>query len=78
MLYGLFPNGTGPRMTFIDSSWHRPPYSNKTDDEEQNYAFPHAFQPIKVKQNKKILLVDCPNTDKYINQNLEKYADVVK
>lgn len=32
-LYGLYPPGTGPRITFVDRELHLPPYSNKTDIE---------------------------------------------
>lgn len=31
LLYGLYPPGTGPRLTNVDRSLHLPPYSNKTD-----------------------------------------------
>jgi len=33
LLYGLYPAGTGPRLTFVDRYLHIPPYSNKTDIE---------------------------------------------
>lgn len=49
-LYGLYPPGTGPRLTPVNKSYHLPPYSNKSDVEERNFAFSHGFQPIKVKQ----------------------------
>lgn len=32
-LYGLYPAGTGPRLSYVDKIWHIPPYSNKTDDQ---------------------------------------------
>lgn len=32
-LYGLYPPGTGPRLTYVDRELHLPPYSNKTDIE---------------------------------------------
>lgn len=70
LLYGLYPAGTGPRMSYVDRIWHIPPYSNKTDHEEQNYAFPNKYQPIKVKQSQKIMVSDCPNYEKFVNQNL--------
>lgn len=61
-MYGLYPPKTGPRLTYVDRIWHIPPYSNKTDDEEQNYALPSGHQPIIIKQNSLIMLSDsCPN-----------------
>lgn len=69
LLYGLYPSGTGPRITYVDRYLHLPPYANKTDAEEQNYAFPNAFQPIKVKVNEKVMLANCPNYDIYERQN---------
>lgn len=68
-LYGLYPPGSGTRLTYVNRSLHLPPYSNKTDIEEQNYALPKGYQPIKVKQNQKIMLTDCPNYSKFQKQN---------
>jgi hypothetical protein len=63
ILFGLYPNGTGPRLTLVDREWHLPPFSNKSDVQEQNYAFPGSFQPIPVKQNPRVMLQDCPNAN---------------
>lgn len=30
-LNGVYPLGTGPRLTYVDRSLHIPPYSNKSD-----------------------------------------------
>lgn len=70
-MYGLYPPGTGPRISFIDRKYHLPPYiTNKTNIAEQNYALPNAHQTVKVKLNAKIMLSDCPNYGKYSNSNM--------
>jgi hypothetical protein len=28
---GLYPDGQGPRIPYVDRPYHLPPYSNKTD-----------------------------------------------
>lgn len=41
-------------------------------------ALPKGYQPIRVKQNQKIMLTDCPNYSKFEKINFETNADVVK
>lgn len=71
MFYGLYPPQTGPRLTFVDRYLRIPPYSNKSDIDEQNYALPNAHQPVRVKTSEKAILSNCPNYMKFVDQNFE-------
>ncbi len=31
-LYGVYPAGTGPKLTQVDKQYYIPPFTNKTDD----------------------------------------------
>jgi len=64
-MYGLYPAGTGPKMSYVNRNYHLPPYSNKTDSQEQNFALPNGHQQIKTKVNEHIILSDCPNYEKF-------------
>lgn len=77
-MYGLYPFGTGARLTYVNSYLHIPPYSNKTDDPEQNYALPNAHSVIPVKINEKIITCDCPNYDKIEAKNFASIPEVVE
>lgn len=72
---GLYPHGTGTQMPFVDKQWHLPPYSNKTDASEQNFALPNGHQIAKVKLNEKIALGYCPRFNEYVQMNLDRTAD---
>lgn len=56
MMNGLYPSGTGLPMELVHKVYHLPPYTNQTDDEEQNFALPHGQAPIPVKQSQKVIL----------------------
>lgn len=72
-IYGIYPPGEGPRIPFIDQKYHLPPYSNKSNVDEQNYALPNGHQPIEVKINNRVLVTDCPNYQKFVDQNMQRY-----
>lgn len=63
--YGLYPPQTGPRLPPVERSWHLPPYSNKTNIDEQNYALPNGHQPMPFRQNENLIVRSCPNYVKY-------------
>ena len=63
--YGLYPPKTGPHLPFAERKWHLPPYTNKTNIEEQNFALPNGHQPMPFKQNEHIIMRTCPNFAKY-------------
>ena len=77
-LQGLYPPGTGPRLNWAERSWHIPPYSNNSNIAENNFALPAGMQPIRVKTSQKVMVSDCPNYDVIVQDNLDKYADVVQ
>ena len=59
-LYGLYPPGTGPIIPKLkNKSLYRPPYSNITVTFKYISALPFGYQPIKILQNQKLMMVEC-------------------
>ena len=67
----MYPLGSGPRMLLVDLKYHLPPYTNKTDDLEQNFALPNGYQPIPIKFDPKFMKRSCDNQDAEKEKNKE-------
>lgn len=63
-LYGVYPLGTGPKLAQVDKQYYIPPFTNKTDDKERNYALPNGYQVIPVKFDQRVMMDDCLNQGK--------------
>ncbi len=50
-IYGVYQPGNGPRLDYVQRKYHLPPFTNQTDIEEQNFAFPLGHQHIVMKFN---------------------------
>ena len=74
-LYGLYPAGTGPKLIQVDKQYYIPPFSNKTDDRERNYALPNGHQIIPIKFDQKVMMDDCLHQRDYITKNIETQLD---
>ena len=71
-LYGICPLASGAKLHLVDLKYHLPPYNNKTDDIEQNFALPNGYQPIPIKFNPKFMKLLCENQDAEKQKNKER------
>ena len=70
-LEGFYPLGSGPRLVLVDKEYHLPPYSNTTDDAEQNFALPNGYQDIPIKFDPKLMKKDCAGEAEQKQKNKE-------
>ena len=61
---GLYPAGTGPKMIDVPSHYHLPPFNNKTDIDEPNFALKEGYQPIKINFDSQLMGQVCTNQGK--------------
>ena len=55
-LYGLYPPGNGPKLQYVQRKYHLPPFTNQTDLDEQNFAFPEGHQHIMINFDSNLML----------------------
>lgn len=71
-LYGLYPAGSGPRLTLVDKEYYIPPFAGyKADYDEHNFALPNGHQIIPIKFDQRVMMDSCVNQQKEENKNIE-------
>ena len=55
----------------MDKKYRLPPFNNKTDIDEQNFALPFAYQDIPIKFNQAIMKDSCKNEFSECQKNKE-------
>lgn len=59
----------------MDKQYYIPPFNNKTDDREHNFALPNGHQIIPIKFDQRVMMDDCQNQRDYITRNIEIQLD---
>jgi hypothetical protein len=55
----VYPAGTGQKLIAVDRQYYIPPFSNKTDDQERNFALPNGYQVVPIKFDQRLMMDDC-------------------
>ena len=80
-MHGFYPPGTGQKLNQVEKlDEHLPPYSNKTDITEQNFALPNGQATINIKRAEKILLnpYSCPNYEQMVQDNIDREKSAIE
>lgn len=74
-LYGMYQLGNGQKLEPAENKYRIPPYSYKTDADEDTFALPKG-ELIKTISYNSALVEDCPNEGKEYQNNIQRQLSV--